>query len=817
MGLKQGAEIRVFVCVVSDITAEVKQRQELLAARDHLVLAAHAAELGVWTLNLEDNSISWNSRMFEFYGKRSDGPNANIHYDDWMRCIYIDDVGRVQHALEALVERGEEFAITFRALLPGGQVRYIQSHALAERDHAGVPLLVAGTHRDITLQYELEGTLRQAKVSADKANAAKSVLLANMSHEIRTPLNAVLGMLQLLQRTRMDAQQGDYLANAYFAATSLLELLNDILDYSKIEAGKLKLDNHAFEIQTLFKDLAIIVAGNHKSRDVEVIFDIDLKVPLILVGDGLRIRQILVNLVSNALKFTIVGEVIIRLIVRRREDAYVMLGFSVDDSGIGISTEQQQRIFEGFGQAETSTSRRFGGTGLGLVISNRLVALMGGKLQLESEPGKGSRFWFDVMVKVHEDLEPASPLPYSQRPSARILLVDDNVTSLEVTSRMARGFGWEVEQASSGREAIECVRRSQSMLRPYHVIVIDFRMPDLDGRDTAKLIAHQSSAGQTPPIVMLTAYADQPAEANPILAEALFAAILNKPMTPWELHNCVCGMLEGRPPMPRLPAPLSQAKLLAGVHVLVVEDNAVNRKVASGLLHHEGANVTLAVNGLEAVAALLESPKLFDVVLMDVQMPEMDGLEATRRIRLDPLFRKLPIIAMTANASSDEREACLASGMNDHISKPVDLANLVKCLKTWLDPKASALDDPPIDRSADGLLDSWSAILARFGGDRELLRDVLVIFMADTRKLLMQLDGIALGGDRGAARAIFHAIKVRALNIGAKSLAMKAGELEATMAQGDPGTVRDLATGRLADELTMILDASESRLKLYLA
>jgi PAS domain S-box-containing protein len=816
VGMKHSGDARVFVCVVTDITTEINQRNELLAARDHLLLAADAAELGIWSYNLADRSLSWNQRMYELYGLQPTKPERTLHYEDWLRCLYPEDVARCDAAMSDLLERQQPYAMVFRARLPSGQIRHIQAGGRVELDADGRPVRVTGINRDITLQQEIEATLRQAKSSADEASAAKSAFLANMSHEIRTPLNAVLGMLQLMQRTLLDAQQRDYVAKARQAARSLLELLNDILDYSKIEAGKLKLDSHTFELDELLTELAVIIAGNQGGKDVEAVFDIDPAVPSMLVGDALRLKQVLVNLVGNALKFTLSGEVVIRLAVVHREDGHVTLRFSVSDSGIGISAEQHERIFEGFSQAETSTSRRFGGTGLGLVISNRLVMLMGGTLKLESEVGVGSRFWFDVPLKVQDGGDVPLPLPGRRLP-LRLLVVDDNPTSADVLSRTVQALGWTAQHALSGREALERVRRVAGTAAPYDVILMDWRMSDLDGVATARLIHEELPDGQAPHMIMVTAYADQLSLLEPSSHKGLFASTLSKPVTPRQLRDCVLGVVEGRPMPAPMPPPERQPKRLAGLHVLVVEDNAVNRQVASGLLHLEGANVTLAGNGFEAIAALADAPNTYDAVLMDVQMPEMDGLEATRRIRQDTRFTGLPIIAMTANASTEDRQACLAAGMDDHLSKPVDLAGLVKCLNAWVErgrPEPAVVAPAPAE---DGLLEAWCTVTGRFGGDLELLRNVLAIFATDTRELLKRLEHLAPSGDRAAARAIFHAIKGSAANIGAKALSVRAGKLETSLERDDPETVQGVATGAVAQELMALLIASEAQMQARLA
>ena len=502
-----------------------------------------------------------------------------------------------------------------------------------------------------------------------------------MSHEIRTPMNAVLGMLQLARQTDLNERQRDYLDKASSAATSLLGLLNDILDYSKIEAGKLVLEMLPFELEPLMQDLAVVLSGNQGDKDVEVIFDIDPELPSAVVGDRLRLQQILINLAGNALKFTARGHVLVSL-RRLAHDAHlVRLRVLVADTGIGISAEQQQRIFEGFTQAEASTSRRFGGTGLGLFICKRLVDLMGGELRVESAPGSGSRFWFDLDLDVAHDQPLRAACPGAGEP-LRLLVADDNLVAGELLERTVGALGWRADCVGSGSEAVARVQAAMAEGRRYDVVLMDWRMPDLDGLSAAQLIRQLQGDLPPPMVIMITAYGRE------VLADARdhsappFVDFLTKPVTPKQLADSVLHALHGEQGAPANPPPrpVERTQRLRGVRLLVVEDNALNRQVAAELLSSEGARVALADGGLAGVQQVLEASVPFDAVLMDMQMPDIDGLEATRRIRADGRFAGLPILAMTANASLADREACLAAGMNDHVAKPIDKERLVLCL-----------------------------------------------------------------------------------------------------------------------------------------
>ena len=570
------------------------------------------------------------------------------------------------------------YDVIFRVVLPDGGIRFIQAGAQVERDADGNPLQVTGINIDITSDQQLQARLREAKEQADAASAAKSSFLANMSHEIRTPMNAVLGMLQLARQTDLNERQRDYLDKASSAATSLLGLLNDILDYSKIEAGKLVLEMLPFELEPLMQDLAVVLSGNQGDKDVEVIFDIDPELPSAVVGDRLRLQQILINLAGNALKFTARGHVLVSL-RRLAHDAHlVRLRVLVADTGIGISAEQQQRIFEGFTQAEASTSRRFGGTGLGLFICKRLVDLMGGgagRARRAAVAGSGST-WTSTSPTTNRCVRPARG-----RRTAAAAGGGRQPGSRRAARTHGRRLGWRADCVGSGSEAVARVQAAMAEGRRYDVVLMDWRMPDLDGLSAAQLIRQLQGDLPPPMVIMITAYgrevlADARDHSAPPFVDSHQAG---HAQATGRLGAACVARRTGRPGQPAA-APGGAHPAVAGVRLLVVEDNALNRQVAAELLSSEGARVALADGGLAGVQQVLEASVPFDAVLMDMQMPDIDGLEATRRIRADGRFAGLPILAMTANASLADREACLAAGMNDHVAKPIDKERLVLCL-----------------------------------------------------------------------------------------------------------------------------------------
>ena len=422
-----------YLGIAVDLTEQKASEIALASGRDQLLLAAEVAELGIWSWNLADNVMNGNDRMYEIYGHPERPRVTGVNYEHWYSRLHPDDVDGVVTLLNQAVAGEAVYDPVFRVIRPDGSQRIVQAGAQVERDSQGAAIRVTGINRDITAQRELESRLQEAKEQADASSAAKSSFLANMSHEIRTPMNAVLGMLYLVQNTELTTRQLDYISKAESAAKSLLGLLNDILDYSKIEAGKMLLDAHAFELEQLMRDLAVVLSGNQGDKNVEVMFDLDPLLPNALFGDSQRLQQVLINLAGNALKFTQQGQVIIRVTQLLRCSDTVQVRIEVIDTGIGISPEQLQRIFEGFTQAEASTTRRFGGTGLGLVISKRLINLMGSDLQVSSEVGIGSRFWFDINLGIYEPQPLRALCPGADHPM-RLLVADLNATELGAIS-----------------------------------------------------------------------------------------------------------------------------------------------------------------------------------------------------------------------------------------------------------------------------------------------------------------------------------------------------------------------------------------------
>ncbi len=650
------------------------------------------------------------------------------------------------------------------------------------------------TYTDVSARRQAEVQLKEALVRAEQASVTKSRFLANMSHEIRTPMNAILGMLGLLRKTELTTRQLDYATKTEGAARSLLGLLNDILDFSKAEAGKMTLDPRPFRLDRLLRDLSVILSANVGAKTIDVLFDIDPAVPRCLLGDDTRLQQVLINLGGNAIKFTSVGEVVLSLRVLARTEKDVLLEFAVRDSGIGIAPENQAHIFTGFSQAETSTNRRFGGTGLGLAICQRLVGLMGGELRLDSTPGEGSTFHFQIRLGlgVTSGDEPSSrQLGQVEMGAVRALVVDDNASAREVFVGMAESLGWQADVAGSGAEAIALATTRAGEGRPYETVFIDWQMPGLDGWETSRrlLDAAQDSGQAAPLLFMVTSHGREALARRSEEEQAILSSFLVKPVTASMLFDVVADarVALAHPELLNRPTAPIATQRLVGMRVLVVEDNLNNQQVAQELLTDEGAFVALAANGQLGIDAVAAVDPPFDAVLMDLQMPVMDGYTATARIRQQVGLATLPIIAMTANAMASDREACLAAGMNDHVGKPFDLSNLVATLlrHTGRSPAPAASHEPRALGVPSEVLEEaqrrgieLAAALARMGGNHYAYLRALHSFGKDLATLPGQLMALLQHGRFDESRRLMHTVKGLAGTLGIRPLASLAADAE---------------------------------------
>ncbi len=760
----------------SFIQAADIHEQALKKERQQLQHTLNASPIGV--------GVTVDSKLV-YINKKLDNM-LNVKVGDQISKTYVEPEKR--NELMQLLEKQKvvpQFDV--KMYKPNGEVMDTLS-TFYKIDYNSKPGILAWIS-DITELKQADRKNLEAKKLAEEATRAKSDFLANMSHEIRTPMNAILGLSELALETELTAKQYNYINKVHRSAESLLGIINDILDFSKIEAGKLTMESVDFRLEDVMENLASLLGFRAEEKNLELLFDIPNDLPPALVGDPLRLGQVLINLGNNAIKFTEQGEVIIRVFIEEVDHKKALLMFEVSDTGIGIPQEKLATLFESFSQADTSTSRQFGGTGLGLAISKKLTQLMGGSIFCESEEGKGSTFRFSAPFTLSETI--------IKRPSIddvgvmKVLVVDDNSSSREIFISMLEQFGLKAEQANSGREALTLIQQADQSNTPYDLVLMDWKMPALDGIETSRQIQQNTPLRKPPTIIMVTAYGRE--SSIEAASEVEINSFLTKPVTPSSLLDAIL-LAKGKQAVKTNRGAGKEEEVeqainaLRGAKLLLAEDNEINMELAVDILQRHDISVVTAINGEEALKCLQQES--FDGVLMDCQMPILDGYKATQAIRAQVRYKSLPILAMTANAMVGDKEKVLAVGMNDHIAKPIVRRDLFLTMARWITPK-QPITKPRIESINElnndtlGCLPEVEGIdvmqgMQTFVGNISLYKKLLLKF-ADreahfTDKFLTSLkDADSLAPERCA-----HTLKGVAGNIAAKEVQQAADVLESS-------------------------------------
>ncbi|WP_162244040.1 PAS domain-containing hybrid sensor histidine kinase/response regulator [Pseudorhodoferax sp. Leaf265] len=810
------------VGVVVDMLDQNKTQEALHKASARLNVAQDAGGIGLFDLDLVTNEHYWSPQLERLWGLEG---TTDRSYWTWNKRLVEQDQERTGKSFfgalndpEALTHRDE-----FSILLPDGSIRVLQTHSRIERDAQGRAIRMTGAQMDVT-------ALVRARDDAGAASRAKSDFLANMSHEIRTPMNAIIGMSHLALKTELTPRQRDYIAKIQQSGQHLLGILNDILDFSKVEAGKLDVESTPFELDGMMATVSGVVADKATAKNLELVFDVAPDVPQQLIGDPLRLGQILINYVNNAIKFTEQGEVgiVVRVdslhSVQGGTGPQAVLRFEVRDTGIGLSEEQMARLFRSFEQADTSTTRRYGGTGLGLAISKQLAALMGGEVGVRSELGQGSVFWFTARLGLGER-RAAAALPLVDLRGQRALVVDDNEHAAAVLGEMLEHMSLKVTTVHSGAQAVLAARDAADAGQPFDFAMLDWRMPGMDGLQTAEAI-RALALGRQPEFMIVTAYGRE--EIVQGAQQAGIQHLVLKPVSASVLLDTMMRASRGAALPAAIPATASRSSALdalrgmRGARILLVEDNDLNQQVAGELLRDAGFAVDIADNGrmaIDMVQAQAARTPPYDLVLMDMQMPVMDGVTATRLLREDPAHDGMPVLAMTANAMQADRDRCLQAGMQDFIAKPIEPDAMWLALARWLKPRAGLGSDaaagpapgPTSSAEPPGLpvvagLDVASG-LRRVMGKQALYRQLLEKFAAGQSLVPEAIVQALQDEDPATAERLAHTLKGVAGNIGAHDLQQHAAALEEALRERQPRPAVDATLAAAAASLHALLDA----------
>ncbi len=781
---QDGGDARGVFVMYEDITA-VKRAERALREQEaqYRQLVEQASDL-VWQVDREGRWTFLNAACEQIYGVppeellgRPFGDRVDPAYLDRDRAAFREVLRGVELTDHETVHRD-----------PHGGPKHLSFAGRPVRDAAGTIIGAHGIARDVTERVAAREALSAARDAAERAAKARAAFLANMSHEIRTPMNAVLGMTELLLETPLNPEQHRQAELVHRSAEALLTILNDILDFSKIEGEHLELESIPFELPSLVDSTVRLLAVRASQRHIELLCDIGRDVPAIVRGDPGRLRQVLTNLIGNAIKFTHAGEIVVSTTCEDRRDGAAVIRFSVRDTGIGIPPDKLQVIFEPFSQADASTTRKYGGTGLGLAISRRLVQLMGGEIRVTSEPGRGSDFSFTLSLPIETAPAAPGPAPRPQLEGVRAFVVDDNATNRRIVREMLRNAGITTEEAASAAAAVPAMRRAVAAGMPHGLVIIDAQMPERDGFELASEIRADPALGAAR-LLMLTS-GGQRGDAQRC-RELGIHGYLTKPVAHADLLDAIQAVLKepGATAERAVVTRYTIEQARRHLRVLLAEDNPVNQEVAATMLRKRGHHVDVVNNGREAVEAVHRAS--YDIVLMDIQMPELDGLAATGEIRAVPQGKDLPIVALTAHASGVERERCLAAGMNGYLTKPFKARDLFGVVERWPEaPEPAAPKDveaSPADRRSDTTpvdLEAFRRTM-REAGAEEAVDGILALFVEQSPERLEVLAAATSRGDAAEITKAAHAFKSAAGSVSARTLAALLQEVEDAGRAGD--------------------------------
>jgi PAS domain S-box-containing protein len=772
------------VGISHDITERKQAEEKLKQSEQQLAEAQRLAHIGSWNWDLTTDTLTWSEEHYLIFGV--DPVGFDLSYETAVTgFIHPDDREMVRKAVASTLQTHEPFEVYYRVNRPDGEERMVCSNGNAGLNDQGHAVRLFGTAQDVTERLHIETELKEARDVALESARLKSEFLANMSHEIRTPMNGVIGMTGLLLDTELDSEQREFAETIQSSGDALLTIINDILDFSKIEAGKLQFETLDFDLSNAIESTVELLAQRAHAKKIELASLVYGDVPMGLRGDPGRLRQVLTNLIGNALKFTEVGEVIVRARKESENDESVVIRFTVSDTGIGIPEAAQGKLFHAFTQADGSTTRKYGGTGLGLAISKQLVELMGGEIGVTSIPGHGSTFWFTG--RFGKQLSPAAKISTElvSLNNLRALIVDDNATNRKILSHQLDSWGMIHSASDSAVAALEVLREAAASGVPYDLGILDLMMPGMDGLELARTIKSDPALAGIH-LVLLTSHGQ--GGDGTVACESGVAAYLTKPVRQSQLFNCLANVVN-LPEVGSEAAKLSvqspdlltrhnldQKEPMTNKLILLAEDNIVNQKVAVRQLMKLGYQADAVANGREALEALDRIP--YDLVLMDCQMPEMDGYEATAEIRRrDGTSRHTPIIAMTANALQGDREKCIAAGMDDYVSKPVSADELSKVLGRLLSNNAEA--EPRCSEDLENLPPvDMERLYHAMGTERSELQEILDIYLEQLPLSLEQLRLAIAREDANAVGLLAHNCSGTSANCGMTALVSPFQELE---------------------------------------